>query len=203
MRRRQPAAERELRVGAVDPGDVRVGDESRGPVAGDELAQVGERARADVDAAGREDDVVGVARDGVGDPGVERRAELVAPPELVPVARERPGAALDPRPRRLDVHVEVDDEGAELLQQPPRLDCAAAHRHDARLASAADATHEPRLELPERGLAPRLEQLPDWAVRRLDLPVHVVERPPEPSRDLGADRRLAGAHEPDEDEVTV
>ena len=63
MHRGEPAAERELRVGAVDPGDVRVGDERRRAVAGHELAEPLERARLDVDAAGGEHDAVDVRRD--------------------------------------------------------------------------------------------------------------------------------------------
>ena len=60
VRRREPPAERELRVRAVDAGDVRVGDERDRAVAGDELAEPLERAELDVDAGGGEDDVVGV-----------------------------------------------------------------------------------------------------------------------------------------------
>ena len=50
------------------PGDVRVGDERDGAVAGHELAEPVERAGPDVDARGGEDDAVGVVRDRVGDP---------------------------------------------------------------------------------------------------------------------------------------
>ena len=43
-------AERDLRPDAVDPGDVRVGDELDRPVAGNELAELVDRAELDVDA---------------------------------------------------------------------------------------------------------------------------------------------------------
>ena len=54
-------AERELRVHAVDAGDVRVRDERDRAVAGHELAEPLQRAALDVDAGGGEHDVVGVA----------------------------------------------------------------------------------------------------------------------------------------------
>ena len=72
VRLREPRAERELRVHAVDAGDVRVGDERDRAVAGDELAEPLQRAALDVDAGGGEDDVVDVVRDDVGD--LARRA---------------------------------------------------------------------------------------------------------------------------------
>ena len=68
----EPPAERELRVHAVDAGDVRVGDERDRALARDELAEELERADADVDAGGGEHDVVGVVGGRVGD--LARRA---------------------------------------------------------------------------------------------------------------------------------
>ena len=79
-------AERELRVGAVDAGDDRLGDERRRPVR-DELAEPLERADLDVDAGGGENDAVGVARARVGDLVVQRRAQLVAAAKLAPRPR--------------------------------------------------------------------------------------------------------------------
>ena len=61
----------------------------------------------------------------------------------------------------------------------------------------------PRLELAEGGFPARGEDLGDRPLRALDLRVHVHEGPPEPARDLRADRRLAGSHEADEDEVLL
>ena len=72
VRLREPRAERELRVHAVDAGDVRIADEVGGAVARHELAEPAQRAALDVDAGGGEDDVVRVARRCVGDFVVER-----------------------------------------------------------------------------------------------------------------------------------
>ena len=73
VRLREARAERELRVHAVDAGDVRVGDERDRPVAGNELAEPLQRAALDVHAGGGEHDVVDVPGDDVGDLGVQRR----------------------------------------------------------------------------------------------------------------------------------
>ena len=61
MHRDEATTERDLRVGAVDPGDPRVADE-RGVAAGRELAEALERAGFDVDRRGREDDLVDLVR---------------------------------------------------------------------------------------------------------------------------------------------
>ena len=46
---------------------MRIGDESRCPVTGDELAELLQGAVLDVDPSGGEDDVVGISGDDVGD----------------------------------------------------------------------------------------------------------------------------------------
>ncbi len=86
-------AERELRVRAMDAGDVRVGDERDRAVAGDELAEPLQRAALDVNAGRGEDDVVDVVRYDVRDLGVQLAALLVEPAELGLVPRERAAVA--------------------------------------------------------------------------------------------------------------
>jgi hypothetical protein len=201
VRRREPVAERELRVGAVDPRDVRIRDERDRPFAGDELAETGRSSPLDDDPGRGQDDVVRVAGHGVGHGRVERRAERVAPPELHVVPGERPAAALHPRPGRVDVDVEMDDEDVERVEQLPGLDRAAPDGDHARAPASRGLADEARLDLAEGGLSPLREEIPDPAVCGLDLVVDVVERPPEPGRDLAADGRLAGSHEADEHEV--
>src|SRR6476646_7969514 len=90
-----------------------------------------------------------------------------------------------------------------MLEQVVRLDGAPSERYYARLRRAAAFTREARLELAERRLALLREEIPDRPVRSFDLFVDVVERPPEPPRDLRPDGRLAGAHEADEHYVPV
>ena len=61
-----------------------------------------------------------------------------------------------------------------------------------------------RLDLAEALLPALLEQLGDrLAGALLDRVVEVEERAVEPRRQLAAERRLAGAHEPDQDDVPV
>src|SRR5919201_879498 len=97
----------------------------------------------------------------------------------------------------------MDDEDVQLFQQLPRLDRTTADRHHGGLAAAAHVFDEPCLELAERRFALLLEELPDRSVRVLDLAVDVEEPAPEPPCDLRPERRLPGAHEPDEREVGV
>src|SRR5262249_18603513 len=115
VRLAEAAAEGELCVHAVDAGDVRVADERGAAVAGDELAEASERARLDVHAGGREDDVVGGARGGGWCFLVERSALLVQARELVAVARERAIACLHALPAGVERLVEPD--GCRVLAQ--------------------------------------------------------------------------------------
>jgi hypothetical protein len=108
--------------------------------------------------------------------------------ELALVARERPAAALHAFPRGVDVDVQMDDECVELLEQIPRLDRAAAHGDDARLTALGRLAEKARLQLAERSLSVLLEELPDRALRKLDLLVDVQERPSQPPCDLAAER---------------
>ena len=127
----------------------------------------------------------------------------VSSAELVFVLRERPRAPAHARPCSLDVDVEVDDEHAAAFDQVARLDRAPAERDDDRITSCGHVGRDARLDLPERGLAAFTEEIRDRAVAALDLSVDVDERPAEPPRDFGAERRLPRAHEADEREMPV
>ena len=189
------AAGHEVRcLDAVERGDALVRDEgvARGVAVGSEP-----------DPCRGEHDAVGIDGPRVGDVLVERLSSLVALPELALVPCERPPAPADALPRRVHVDVEVDDERVELVQEPPRLDGAASHGDHGRVAPPARVAHEPRLELAKRRLPLLREELPDRAVRVLDLAVHVVERAAQPPRDLLADGRLPRAHEAHEHEVSA
>ena len=69
---RRPGRRADLGADAVDPRDVRVGDELDGAVARDEVAELVDRPGLDVDPGGGEQDPVDVARVGVRDLLVER-----------------------------------------------------------------------------------------------------------------------------------
>src|SRR5207249_3802861 len=150
-------------------GDDRLSDEDSRARSRDQIPEQVQRARFDVDAGGCEDHVVDVACPRIGDLVVQRLPQLVPPPELGLVARERPAAALRASPRRVDVDVEVNDEGIELVEQVPRLDRAAADGDHARFAAVARVADEARFDLPECALALLGEEVPDRAFRTLDL----------------------------------
>ncbi len=191
---REPRAERELRVHAVDAGDVRIGDERDRAVAGDELAEPPQRAALDVDAGRGEDDVVGVPGDDVGDLRVERPALLVEPLELLAVPRERaiaPAHALPAVSTSTSSQTTVARSFSSartsgmVTAPPPRSTTRGSVRRehvpdDLRLSRA-----ECRLAVVEQR---------DRNVR-VGLDVRETER--------AGDRRLPRAHEADEREVRV
>ena len=148
-----------------------------------------------------EDDAVGVGRARVGDLGVERLPPFVTASKLGLVLRKGAAASVHARPSGVDVDVEVDLEGIEARKQVMGLDRAAADSDHARLAASCRLAQKAGLQLSEGGLAALLEELPDRPFGPLDLVVDVEERPPEPVGHLGADRRLAGAHEADQHDV--
>jgi len=119
------------------------------------------------------------------------------------VLRERALAPARTLPRRLDIHLDVHDERVEPFDEPGSVHRPAAERDHARLPGAAGVCDGLRFELAERGLPARREEVRDRAMRALELGVDVPERPPEPLRDRLPERRLARAHEADEDEVPV
>ena len=204
---REPLAERELRVGAVDPRDHGLGDECH-RTSGTSSPSRSIAPDLDVHARRGEHDVVGVARARVGDLVVERHALLVAPAKLRLVLRERPVAVAHALPRGVDVDLEehVEREVGQRRARERRLDDSAAggdHRPVA--VPQQQLLHEDlRLECAEAVLAVLCEELGDRrAELLLDHLVEVEERPVEAPRHLAADRRLAGSHEADEDDVLV
>ena len=71
------STQRELSPHSVDAGHVPVGDELRRPVTRDEIAEHVDAAELDVDPRRGEHDIVGIARERVGDLVVHRAASLV------------------------------------------------------------------------------------------------------------------------------
>jgi len=137
---------------------------------------------------------------------VERPAPLVEPPEALLVPRQWPPAAADTSPGRR--RIDVDPHRQRLLaQRPPdarRLDRAAPERQNRRPLVLERLDRRVSLEHAELGLPSLLEQLRHRLPGRLrNLAVEVDEPPAEPLRDLGAERRLARAHEADERDVPV
>ena len=111
VRLREPAAQCELRVGAVDAGDVRIGDERNRTVARDELVQTLERAALDTHACRGENDIVNVARDGIRDLPVERRTLIVEREERTALLRERTVRVLHPFPGHGGIDVDEHRHG--------------------------------------------------------------------------------------------
>ena len=203
----EAAAEGELGIGAVDPGDVAVGDERDPAATGDVLAEEGQRTRLDADPGRRERDPVGVPRPRVRDLQVDRLALLVEAPEELLVPGQRPVAAVpDAAPclLHLDVHEQRQRAVAQRLPHALGEDGAAPEREHGGNGLRQRLDREVLLELPEPGLAAlgpdvrdRHPQLP------LELEVDVEERPSQACGGLRAEARLAGAHEADERDVPV
>ncbi len=122
--------------------------------------------------------------------GGEQRPRLVVPGALVEVARLRP---------------QIDHEAARREQRAVlglQHDPAAGPEHD--VLQGGEAVDHLRLARAEARLAFDLEDdLHANAGAPLDLVVGVVEGLPEPARELARDRRLAGAHEPDQEDVAA
>ena len=204
MGRVEAGAERELGIGAVDPGDVPVGDERDAAPSGDVLAEEAQRPRLDVDPGRRERDLVGVAHARVRDLEVDRLALLVEPAEELLVLRERPVAVLDAPPRLLDLDVHEHGQRAvpQRLPHALRQDGAAAEREHRGDGIRERLDRQVLLELAEPGLAALGPERRDrGAELPLELEVDVEERPPQARRRLRAQARLAGAHEADERDV--
>jgi hypothetical protein len=199
------AAERELDVHAVDPRHARVGGDLDGAVAGDELAEALQRAGLDVHAAEGEDRALRIVRANVGDLLVEPPALCVEAPEGGLVLRERARRAPDARPCILDAHVEEHGHGSVGKQAPDGLreHGAAAERIHARPDGRQERQRGALLERPELRLAAGEEVGDRRSCALLDRVVEVDERATEALGQLTADRRLARAHEADEDDVTV
>ena len=139
VRLREPRAERELRVHAVDAGDVRIADERRrGRRPGRARRAALSAPRSHEHAGGCEDDVVGVVRDGVGNLLVERLSLLPQCREPVSILRERAIGVADSLPRV------VDGDGHEhrrraLAERPARALGERPRRRRARARAARRA----------------------------------------------------------------
>ena len=125
MHRREPAAQRDLRGGAVNAADVRIAHERDVALARHERAEPFERSDVDVDACGCEDDVVDVVGVCVRDLVVELAPALVQRVKLRLVAGERPASAGAPLPGRFGIDLEQDGERAATQLVPDR---AGLHR---------------------------------------------------------------------------
>jgi hypothetical protein len=206
VRRSQPSAERELRVRAVDARHPRVGDERDLPLARHEPAQLLERTDSDVDAAGRQDDVIGVAGSRVRRIPVERVAFLEQGAKPALVLREGPVAAAGSPPGVLDVDLQLHGHRALPEQPASRLarHRAAAQGDDCGVRLSQRPADGLGLQHTEGGFAPLAEDLRDRPPGLpLDLAIEVDEFAPQAVGDLAADGRLAGAHEADEGDVPV
>jgi hypothetical protein len=204
---REPLAEGELCVCAVDPCDDGLGDE-RHATFRDELAEPLERADLDVNACRCERDVASVAGARVGDLLVQGHAPLVATAKLGLVACQRPVALPNPLPRRVHIDLEkhVEREVRERGAREGRLDDSAAGGDHRPVAVAQQQLFHQDLGL-QRAKAVLAVLRKDLRDRRLQLLldhlVEVEELPVQPSCHLTADRRLAGSHEADEDDVLL
>ena len=156
MRRGEPAAELGLDGGAVDAGDMRVGDERDRPVAGDELTERLDRAESDVDPGRSEDGVVDVPGGGVGDLSIDRQPLVVEGPERSLLLGERSAAAAHPLPRRAGVDLDMDRQRVLAQRGADRgaRDGAAAECDHGRLAAAQLVDRRRLLEHAELRLPP-------------------------------------------------
>jgi hypothetical protein len=207
VRRGKAASEPELGVRAVNPCDTCIRDERRPAASRDQVAKVLERADLDVHTACGEDDVVGVGGPRVRRLFVERKALRVKLPERGFDRRKRALRPLRALPR--DARIDLDEHG-----ERPRSQRVADRCRRDRTAAEGDHDRSRRGEDLRRNLLlPRAEDLLPERERKqicdprplapFDFLVGVHERPLETPRDLGADGRLAGAHESDQRDVAV
>ena len=202
--RGEASAERELRVGAVDAGDVAVGDERYAAVARDQLAEALERPGLHVDAAGGEHDAVQVVCLRHCDLLVHAPAGLVEDAELAIVPGERAPRLADALPRSVDVDVDQHGEvTGELGARRRRQHGAAPERDHRRLGAAQHLRRGALLGLAEHRLAMREHHLDARPRLGLDLAVEIDERAAQPRSHLLAEGRLARAHEANEREVAA
>ena len=205
VRLRETRAERELCVHTVDAGDVRIADEVRGAVAGEERTEPSQRAAFDVDAGCSENDVVRVERRRIGNFGIQRLAFAVKLLERLEALCERTARAFDAPPGRAEVDRDQDRDRAltQRSARPLREDCAAAEREDVRLGPLEHLARDLLLQAAKPRLALQ-EELHDGCARAaFDLVVEVEKRSPDAQGDLRRKRRLARAHEADERDVPL
>ena len=205
MRRLQPRAERLLRACAVDAHHVRVGHERGRPVAWHELAQPVEPAPLPGDARSRERRRIGVVGHRVGDLAVERPPCLVEALKLLLVTCERAVGPERTAPGEIDVDLAEDDE---VVGDPPACLLArhgpAPQRDHGGVGGGQRHPHGVLLDPPELLLAALGEELRDRLPGTfLDRGVEIEKGPLQAFRELPAERRLARAHEADEDDVAA
>jgi hypothetical protein len=204
VHRREPRREGDLRVRAVDPGDVRIGREGDRSGAGHERAERHERTGVDVHAGRREHDVVHVVDVRVGDLGVQLPPAFVERVELRLGLREWTVAARTTFPRGIAIDLEQHGEGALVELVPDRrcLHRPTAERDHGRIRQTQRRKRVSLFLQTESRLAPLLEELGDRPAQLLlEVAVEIDERPAEALGDLRAERRLAGAHEAHERQV--
>ena len=201
VRRREPVAERLLRARPVDAHHVRVGDERDRAVAGHELAQQVERAALVVDAAGGEDRALDVGRR----PRRRPRGRAAAAPRRGGGTRPRPARAAGssgaraPRPSSTSTSTQQRERAAGaprgsrgvVTAPPPSAITAGSGAASAARTACASISRKPLL-------AALLEELRDrLAGALLDRLRRGRGTRGRAARQLAAERRLAGAHEPD------
>ena len=157
-----------------------------------------------MNATSGEDRTFGIRGAGVSGIVVERLPLLVQRSECRLVLCERPVAATDAAPRLLSVDFDEDCQRTFSQRRPDLVgsDRAATQRDYRRYRRAQCLERVLRLAEPESCLTAGLED-PRDGLDLLDLAVDVDERPPEARRESLAERRLPGAHEADQGDVTV
>ncbi len=177
---------------------------STAPSPGTSSPSLLERADLDVDTARCEDGAIDVAGACVCGVVVERLPLVVERPEGRLILRQRAVAAADATPGLLGVDLDEDRHGAISKRTADLVgpDRAAAQGDHGGCRRAQRFECVPRLSEAERRLASGLED-PRDRLNALDLAVHVDEGPSELLREELTERRLAGAHEADQGDVTV
>src|SRR4051812_6869732 len=142
----------------------------------------------------------------VGDLVVETASPLVERVELRLVLCKRAIAATASLPGGLGVDLEEDGERAvaQLVLDRRRLHGPAAEGDHSRIRQAEGCDRVTLFLQAELGFSAALKEIGNRRAQiLLEVPVEIDERTPETIRDLGPERRLAGAHEADEGEVTL
>jgi len=151
-------------------------------------------------------DLLHVAGRRIGRGLVQRLAALEESAKLVAVGGERAVAALHPFPGGVEIDLQAHRHGVvpQRLADSRALGGAAPECDDGRRGFRERVDGSRGLEDAEVRLAAMGEELRDRPpLLRLQLAVEIDEGPTEPVRDLGAEGRLARAHEADEREVAV
>jgi hypothetical protein len=162
--------------------------------------------RREPDPPSREQGAVDVRRATVGGRLVRRLPLLEERAKAVTIDGERPAATRDAPPCLLRSRLEQEHERCleEQRSRGLRAESAAAQLDDGRRGGSEDFGGGVLLELAERGLPARREDLGNGqAGAVLDHRVDGDERPTEPGCELRPQRRFPRAHEAHEHEVAV